>query len=132
MAGERNITAYKRNKSDSHPCRLTTLDIMLATHILVILKPPFPDKLLSDLLADSYPTLVSHAERILERSLQSPAPMHSSLPGHSLLSLFPPWTNDRAEKSEGQAESHHDSNRWGWVSLAVGSVGLYWMARVVQ
>ncbi|KAF7338131.1 hypothetical protein MVEN_02037900 [Mycena venus] len=69
--------------------RLTTLDIVLAAHILVIIKPPFPDRLLSDLLTDSYPTLVSHAERILARSLELPPPIHTSPGGHSIWSLLP-------------------------------------------
>ncbi|KAJ7271986.1 hypothetical protein B0H12DRAFT_1092334 [Mycena haematopus] len=59
--------------------RMTTLDIVLAAHVLLMIKPPFPDRLLTDLLANSYPTLVSHAERILARSLQSPAPTYTLL-----------------------------------------------------
>ncbi|KAJ6597089.1 hypothetical protein DFH09DRAFT_1133656 [Mycena vulgaris] len=110
--------------------RLTTLDIMLAAHILVILKPPFPDTLLSDLLAQSYPTLVSHAERILARSLKSPAAAHSSPRGHTLSSLFPSLRSGsdakhaaRGDKSED--ETHYELMSWGWVCLAVGSMGLY-------
>ncbi|KAJ7940432.1 hypothetical protein B0H13DRAFT_1938065 [Mycena leptocephala] len=94
--------------------RLTTLDIILAAHVLLIIKPPFPDTLLSDLLTDSYPTLVSHAERILSRSLEFPAPMYSS-PGVIL-----------SGKSE--EDTHYERMTWGWVGLAVGSVGLYLLA----
>ncbi|KAK7020448.1 hypothetical protein R3P38DRAFT_3397759 [Favolaschia claudopus] len=87
--------------------QLTTLDIMLAAHVLLIVKPPFPDKLLADLLNDSYPTLVSHAEHILSRSMQSPP------------SILP----QRREKSE--EETRYERVTWGWVALALGSIGLF-------
>lgn len=98
---------------------------MLAAHVVVMIKPPFPDTLLSDLLVDSYPTLVSHAERILSRSKEFPAPNNSSR-GHSIWSLFPSLAGkvgERVEKSED--DIHHERMSWGWISLAVGSVSLY-------
>ncbi|KAJ7709702.1 hypothetical protein B0H17DRAFT_970562 [Mycena rosella] len=107
-----------------HHGRLTTLDIMLAAHILVIIKPPFPETLFSDLLADSYPTLVAHAERILEGSLKAPAPTHNSPQSHSISSLFPPLAAQRDKSAE---ETEFELRSWGWISLAVGSVGLYWL-----
>jgi sorting and assembly machinery component 37 len=105
--------------------RLTTLDIILAAHVLLIIKPPFPDTLLSDLLTDSYPTLVSHAERILSRSLEFPAPMYSSPKGHSIWSLVPSLPVPRRKSEE---DTHYERMTWGWVGLAVGSVGLYLLA----
>ncbi|KAJ6623500.1 hypothetical protein B0H10DRAFT_1786622 [Mycena sp. CBHHK59/15] len=107
--------------------RVSTLDIMLAAHVLLILKPPFPDKLLSNLLAESYPALVSHAETLLARSLESPAPMYGLSRDHSVWSLLPSLsggeTRERRTKSE--EEIRHERMSWGWLSLAVGSVGLY-------
>ncbi|KAJ7087838.1 hypothetical protein C8R44DRAFT_649821 [Mycena epipterygia] len=106
--------------------RLTTLDIMLAAHLLVILKPPFPDTLLSDLLTDSYPTLVSHAERIMEMTSHLPAPLHSSPQGPSIRSLFPSLIGG----SEREKSEEEERVNWGWASLAVGSVGLYLMTQL--
>ncbi|KAJ7097741.1 hypothetical protein B0H15DRAFT_822415 [Mycena belliarum] len=111
--------------------RLTSLDVALAAHILVILKPPFPDPLFSDLLVKSYPTLVAHAERILQKSLDLPAPVHSSPNSHSISSLFPSFGNinrtpARSDKSDEDREFELVS--WGWTALAVGSVGLYFLA----
>ncbi|KAJ7444903.1 hypothetical protein FB451DRAFT_1104641 [Mycena latifolia] len=108
--------------------RLTTLDIMLAAHILVILKPPFPDTLFSDLLADSYPTLVAHSERILKISSDSPPPIHSSPRGPTISSLLPSLGgNHAARKEKSEDDRNFELMSWGWVSLAVGSVSLYLM-----
>ncbi|KAJ7510071.1 hypothetical protein B0H11DRAFT_1957498 [Mycena galericulata] len=101
--------------------RVTTLDIMLAAHILAIIKPPFPDTMLTDLLVDSYPTLVSHADRIISKSMEFPAPS-SSPRGHSIRSLLPSWTSERVETSEGNNDRFEG---WGWISLAMGSVSIY-------
>ncbi|KAF8212023.1 hypothetical protein K438DRAFT_1223547 [Mycena galopus ATCC 62051] len=103
--------------------RLTTLDIVLAAHVLVLTKPPFPDRLLTDLLTESYPTLVAHAERIQARSLQLSAPIQAPPAGYSIRSLIPSLApSQQQEKSEG--ETHFERAAWGWSALAVGSVGL--------
>ncbi|KAJ7156931.1 hypothetical protein C8R43DRAFT_997690 [Mycena crocata] len=105
--------------------RLTTLDIVLAAHVLVILKPPFPDTLLPDLFAESYSTLVSHAERVLERSMQFSTLVQSSR-SHSIWSLFPSLGllgEKPVEKSE--EGLRYERVSWGWAGLAFGSVTLY-------
>ncbi|KAJ6497039.1 hypothetical protein C8R47DRAFT_1113602 [Mycena vitilis] len=106
--------------------RLTSLDVVLAAHVLVIIKPSFPDTLLSSLLTESYPTLVSHAERILARSLEPPTQIESSARNHPIWSLLPslPVACGR-EKSE--EDIQHERMTLGWVALAVGSVGMYLM-----
>ncbi|KAJ6525649.1 hypothetical protein B0H19DRAFT_1198199 [Mycena capillaripes] len=117
LLGENQFVYYER---------LTTLDIVLAAHVLLIIKPPFPDTLLSSLLSDSYPTLVSHAERILAKSLESPAPVQSLAGGHSIWSLVPSLPLLAAEpRQKSEEETHYTRMTWGWVALAVGSVGLY-------
>ncbi|KAJ7724458.1 hypothetical protein DFH07DRAFT_854826 [Mycena maculata] len=107
--------------------RLTTLDIALAAHLLVILKPPFPDPLLSDLLVDSYPTLVSHAERVLAKSREFPVPMLGSPGGHSIRSLFPQLDLARGRGEKSEDEVHYERMSSLWVFLAATSVGLYLM-----
>ncbi|KAJ7172280.1 hypothetical protein C8R46DRAFT_1085384 [Mycena filopes] len=105
--------------------RLTALDVILATHVLLLIKPPFPDTLLSDLLTDSYPTLIAHAERVHARALDLPAPTQSSPTGPSIRSLIPslPATHRRFEKSE--EDVHYERKTWGFFSLVVGSVAMY-------
>ncbi|KAJ7775070.1 hypothetical protein B0H16DRAFT_1509435 [Mycena metata] len=105
--------------------RLTTLDITVAAHVLLLIKPPFPDTLLSDLLIDSYPTLVGHAERVLEQSFKVSAPLESRSNSHSIWSLIPSLP---ARPAKSEEDVHYERMTWGWVALAVGSVGLYLLA----
>ncbi|KAJ7905718.1 hypothetical protein B0H14DRAFT_2661291 [Mycena olivaceomarginata] len=94
--------------------RLTTLDIVLAAHVLVIIKPPFPDRLLTELLVDSYPTLIT----------ESPPPLRASPQGYSVWSLLPSLAHkQRREKTE--EETQYERVAWGWFTLAAGSVGLF-------
>ncbi|KAJ6502348.1 hypothetical protein C8R45DRAFT_1060628 [Mycena sanguinolenta] len=104
--------------------RMTTLDVVLAAHVLLMIKPPFPDRLLSDLLANSYPTLVSHAERILAKSQQLPAPLHASSEGYSISSIFPSLPRSQ-QREKGEGETRYDREAWGWLALAAGTVGLF-------
>ncbi|KAL1758357.1 hypothetical protein FB107DRAFT_207506 [Schizophyllum commune] len=49
---------------------LTTLDFIVAAHVLLLVDPPFPENILRDLLNNSYPTLVAHARHVI--SLATP------------------------------------------------------------
>ncbi|KAK1222679.1 hypothetical protein PQX77_014465 [Marasmius sp. AFHP31] len=48
------------------------LDIIVASHIILLLVPPFPDPLLQEILNNSFPALVLHASRM--RKLTDDAP----------------------------------------------------------
>ena len=108
----------------------TTLDIILAAHILLLLNPPFPDPLLKTLLTDSYPTLVDHA-RLVHAEAQVSNPEIPTSPAHSytLWSLVPQSAAKQGEKKEPKARNEEDIRfdrmRWAWIALAVGSVAFY-------
>lgn len=44
--------------------RLTNLDVLVAAHILIMIRPNYPDNLISELTKSSFPLLVNHAERV--------------------------------------------------------------------
>jgi len=52
--------------------RPSLLDATVAAHILLLSRPPFPDPLLQDLVNNSYPSLVAHANRVHDLTLSAP------------------------------------------------------------
>ncbi|KAH8116808.1 Tom37 C-terminal domain-containing protein [Phellopilus nigrolimitatus] len=66
--------------------RPSTLDVLVAAHILLLTYPPLPNDLLRALVADSYPTLHAHARRMHTRTLSPISQMQSvsSSPSASL------------------------------------------------
>lgn len=54
-----------------HP---TKLDVIVASHILLLTVPPLPNDMLRNLVISSYPTLHAHARRIYARTI----PAHAS------------------------------------------------------
>jgi sorting and assembly machinery component 37 len=112
-------------------CRPTTLDIYVASHILLLLDAPFPDLLLQSLLKESYPTLTAHARLIHLRALPTTG---SDIPvrppqGYSLGSLIP-WPVTRLArkpkpKQKTAEDIRFDRLRWGWIALAAFSAALY-------
>ncbi|CAK5265043.1 unnamed protein product [Mycena citricolor] len=109
--------------------RLTLLDVQFAAYILILLKPPFPEPVISDLLRTSYPSLVAHAERLLELSQASPPPpVKASSITQSLVSLLPRplW---KATPPQSPEDILQERLTWGWISMAVGSVALFIMTQ---
>ncbi|KAI0306308.1 hypothetical protein B0F90DRAFT_1688817 [Multifurca ochricompacta] len=119
LLGDKNFFFYDRP---------TTLDLVLAAHILLLVHAPLPDTLLSSLLSSSYPTLLSHARRVLAAATPT-VPVHP--PERYRLSALLPypsfhtwWSEPRPPKSE--EEKRFERMRWRWIGLAIlGSVG-YW------
>ncbi|KAI5119739.1 hypothetical protein M0805_008669 [Coniferiporia weirii] len=74
--------------------RPTTLDTLVAAHILLLTFPPLPNDLLRSLVAGSFPALHAHARRIHARALPTsahpPAQTHvvAPLPSASLAPSF--------------------------------------------
>jgi sorting and assembly machinery component 37 len=103
----------------------TTLDIVLAAHILLLLNPPFPDPFLQTLVSDSYPTLSSHARRVYVQALSSGSPARSPPPSFSWGSLLP-WPSTTKKQVKKSAEDvHYDRMRWRFYGLAIGSLAAY-------
>jgi len=105
------------------------LDLSLAAHILPLIHAPLPDTLLSSLLSSSYPTLISHARRVLGAAMPSARVLPPERYMLSALLPYPSfrawWNEPRRPKSE--EEKRFDRMRWRWIGLAVvGSIG-YWL-----
>ncbi|KAJ3916828.1 hypothetical protein F5877DRAFT_45798 [Lentinula edodes] len=58
------------------------LDAIVAAHILLLSRPPFPDPLLQDLVNTSYPSLVAHADRMYARTLSASLRTRDAAPDH--------------------------------------------------
>ncbi|KAJ3732303.1 hypothetical protein DFJ43DRAFT_320783 [Lentinula guzmanii] len=65
------------------------LDAIVAAHILLLSRPPFPDPLLQDLVNTSYPSLVAHANRLYDQTLSVNIPTRKATHENFLGSLFP-------------------------------------------
>lgn len=50
----------------------TLLDAVVASHVLLLIRPPFPDPLLQDLVYNSYPSLAAHANRVHNLAVSVP------------------------------------------------------------
>ncbi|KAJ8496758.1 hypothetical protein ONZ45_g12331 [Pleurotus djamor] len=106
----------------------TSLDILLAAHILPLLKPPFPDPYIQNILREKYPTLVDHSERILALTLPPSTQLtRMAIPTScASLFLFPRATNHAHRNPEEEAERKRFTRmRWSWIALAGASVAYY-------
>ncbi|KAI0064474.1 hypothetical protein BV25DRAFT_1800262 [Artomyces pyxidatus] len=113
--------------------RPTTLDVQLAAHILLLVNPPFPDTLLSSLISSSYPTLLTHARRVLSTAFPA------STPSSEQLHMLPPLTFSLREllpyptvrwgsgerKAKTDIDKRFDRMRWGWIGLTVLGAATY-------
>jgi sorting and assembly machinery component 37 len=106
------------------------LDLSLAAHVLLLINAPLPDTLLSSLLSSSYPTLISHARRVL--SAAKPTALVLPPEQYRLSALLPYpsfrawWAEPRAPKSE--EDKRFERMRWRWIGLAVlGTIGYWFM-----
>ncbi|KAG1877983.1 outer mitochondrial membrane transport complex protein-domain-containing protein [Suillus subalutaceus] len=108
--------------------RPTTLDVYLASHVLLLLDPPFPDQLMRSILEESYPTLVEHARNVQTEVSQIPRQyLVVSAQKQSLLSLIPrPLSGSPKTKSEmDEVDLRFRRMRWIWLALAFGGVASY-------
>jgi len=114
----------------------TTLDVLLAAHVLLVITPPFPDPLLKSLFLESYPSLVAHAKLILSHAFPvsgkrvisgkeviSQMPPISPPASYSLSSLLPFSARSLGEpKSKDPEDVRLHKLRRRWIGLAVASI----------
>ncbi|KAF7323115.1 Tom37 domain-containing protein [Mycena chlorophos] len=93
----------------------STLDFLIAAHILLLTRPPFPETEIPDLVR-SYPTLMAHAELVLGACTDVPVAENAS--SRSFFEFLP-------RRRIQEADTHWDRATWGWIALSVGSVGIY-------
>jgi len=110
--------------------RPTSLDVYVASHILLLLDAPFYDTLLQSLLTEFYPTLTAHARQIhLQAFPSTGSDIPLSLPRNIALRSLVPWPPAKALKSKPKPKSDEDINfdrmRWGWIGVALFSAAFY-------
>ncbi|CAE6414340.1 unnamed protein product [Rhizoctonia solani] len=108
----------------------TTVDIILAAHILPLLYIPFPNSVLSSELRKSYGTLAAHADRILELSREAqPAPvLETPTVRSSLSAVFNSWRKEKnafaQEKEKEVVNKSNFSAKYGkWVFGLIAGLG---------
>lgn len=101
---------------------------MVASHVLLLSKAPFPDPLISNLLSESFPTLVKHARLVLFRAF----PFPSSLPHLRKADSSPSWRSlipqprFGSTRESSPVEKQFAYRRWGLFGLAMLSTAAYW------
>ncbi|KAG0699643.1 outer mitochondrial membrane transport complex protein-domain-containing protein [Suillus ampliporus] len=108
--------------------RLTTIDVYLASYILLLLDPPFPDQLMRSILEVSYPKLVEHARHVQTEVSQIPPYLIAPAQKQSLLSLIPRPLSSPPKPQEGQLDEtdlRFRRMRWTWFALAFGGLTCY-------
>ncbi|VDC06646.1 unnamed protein product [Peniophora sp. CBMAI 1063] len=130
------LEPYARLLHDKHFFfydRPTSLDVLLASHILLLTSPPFPDPLLGDLIRDAFPSLLAHAQAVLSEALPSrpfsanyvTAPQQST----ALSTLLPPfsalWKHPTPKEKASTAEDvKFQRGRLLWFGVAaLGTIG---------
>ncbi|KAF7969276.1 hypothetical protein HWV62_27803 [Athelia sp. TMB] len=111
----------------------TTLDVHLASHLLLLMDTPFPDPLLQTLLKDSYPDLCDHARRIHLLALPATGSNISKLAAqnYGLRSLIPVWPTKFVRKAAPKnnkanpEDARFERMKWGWIALAAISTVVY-------
>jgi sorting and assembly machinery component 37 len=110
--------------------RPTTIDVYIASHILLLIDAPFPDPLLQTLLKESYPTLTAHARQIHLQAFPATGSNIPLLPSQSytlraLIPLPPAKTRKSNPKPKSEDDIRFDRMRWGWIAVAVFSAVYY-------
>ncbi|KAJ4487818.1 hypothetical protein J3R30DRAFT_3787946 [Lentinula aciculospora] len=95
------------------------LDAIVAAHILLLSRPPFPDPLLQDLVNTTYPSLVAHADLLYDETLSVNLPTRKATQGSFLGSLLP--TVDQAE----QSDVWETRLRLAFIGLTLGGIVTY-------
>jgi sorting and assembly machinery component 37 len=126
----------------THPAGIwspTPPDILLASHVLLLTAPPFPDRILRDLLTNEFPSLTAHAARVYAHAALATIP-HVSSPatsaGRALRSLLPRHlplrrssrggsTKRVAKKERSPEEVRFDRMRWGWIALTLTALAVF-------
>jgi len=108
--------------------RLSSVDVIIAAHILLLVNPPFPDSLIKDLVNNSFPALVSYAQRIYGQAFEEGrSPIQFTSLSSSIWEVIPSWPKapDQSWKSKNQEDIYYDRTSLGFVAFAIGSLAAY-------
>ena len=101
----------------------TTLDVVFAAHIHC-LRAPLPDSHIAELLAESYPLIIAHCDRVLHRAFPDAAAFprvvtqNSSLSIRSLLPSMSRSSNPSDSTAWRQQERKYKLMRWAFFGTA--------------
>ncbi|KAF8637355.1 hypothetical protein AX17_002854 [Amanita inopinata Kibby_2008] len=105
----------------------SALDAVVAAHTLLLLKPPYPLPFIQQLLLESYPSLVRHAQQIFSETIDTSAPkiLKSAPQKASWHDILPriPWS--RKPSGKNADERKYDRMRWSFFGLVAGCVVAY-------
>ena len=110
--------------------RLSSVDVIIAANILLLVNPPYPDPLIKDLVNNSYPALVSYAQQIYGQAFTKEcSPLEFTSPSSSLWTLIPSWPKapDHSREPQSQEDIYYNRMSWGFIGLAIGSLTAYLM-----
>lgn len=100
--------------------------MLIASHLLLLIRPPYPDPLLKTLILGSYPTLSTHANRIYDLAFDAESPKielaSTTFSFRALLPSLPTTTRHVLKKAE---DVHFQRMRWAFFSLAAGTFAAY-------
>ena len=107
--------------------RLSSVDVIVAAHILLLVDPPFPGPLIKDLINNSYPALVSYARRIYDQAFkEGHSPIQFISSSSSLWALIPAWPKAPVHsKPKSQEDISYNRMSWTFLGLAIGSLAAY-------
>ncbi|CCM02080.1 uncharacterized protein FIBRA_04157 [Fibroporia radiculosa] len=109
--------------------RPTSLDIIFAAHTHILAQLPFTDNLLQSVLVHSFPTILAHARAVQSAILENAVPpIARSNPSSSIMFLIPLRISSLLRKprvAHSVEDGRYTVARWGWISLAITGVALY-------
>ncbi|KAF8969846.1 Tom37 C-terminal domain-containing protein [Flammula alnicola] len=105
----------------------SSVDVLIAAHILLLLDPPYPDTVLKTLITEAYPSILSHTRRIYDDAFgEGKWAVAVTPPSSSLWGLIPSWPKRSSIKKQSSPEEIHDAQiRWGFFGLVIGSFAAY-------
>ncbi len=113
------------NLLSEQSCRPTSLDVLIAAHLLLLLKPPYPDPLLKSVLQESYPSLASYAQRVYDIAFTAGEPTVRQISTGSVRALLPTWPNRSKLKPSSPEDIHFSRMRWVFFGLVSGAFVAY-------
>ncbi|KAF9013975.1 hypothetical protein BDQ17DRAFT_1341840 [Cyathus striatus] len=108
--------------------RPTTLDVILAAHILVLLKAPFPNPSVRTLIQESYSSLEIHALRVQgDVFRESFTPLAEEIQHTAFWSLLPSWPTWRSigRKPDDEEAVQWRKINWAFFGLVLGCFTAY-------
>jgi sorting and assembly machinery component 37 len=103
--------------------RPTSLDVVVASHLLLLLKPPYPVPHSKTLLIESYPTLASYSQRIYDLVFTTGT---LDIRSASFIGDLPTLRKGRMTKKAPSAEDvRFERMRWAFFGLVGGAFAAY-------